>query len=234
MIHRFYTQEQLSHYFMSANIMNVICLMANMMFHLFIPTYATIGIIIDNFDNFSLFVTCLIVVSQALLIFTEKHQRLTEYKLIIITVEFAIATFFVWVLTFNSVMQDTAVTFYSIASIAPHHKHRVVFLLILIAIMLCFDLYYSRKEEMNKVDPDAIKEGVTNHIRLFITKYFVFIITLTGIFHIEEFQKLSAIGIEDLKDMLIVYSDIFIHVIIIIWIAAISYYVHKIYEQRKK
>ena len=233
MIHRFFTQEQLSRYFMSANIINVICLMANMMFHIFIPTYTVIGLIINNFDNFSLFITCLIVVSQALLIFTEKHQKLTEYKLITITIEFAIATFFIWVLTFNNVMQDATVEFYSVASVAPKHKHRVVFLLILIAIMLCFDLYYSTKEESNKINDDAVKDEVKSGIKLFVTKYLVFMIVLTGIFHIEEFQKLSALGIEDFYYIFTVYAHIFYNAIIIIWIVAISYYLYKTYFQRK-
>ena len=232
MIHRIYTQEQLSHYFMSANIMNVICLIANMMYHLFIPKYTIVGIIINNFDNFSLFVTCLIVVSQALLMFTEKHQQLTEYKLLMITIEFAIATFFVWVLTYNNVMQDAAVAFYSTASITPHHKHRVVFLLILIALMLCFDLYYSAKEESNKINDDAVRDEVKSGIKLFITKYLIFIIVLTGIFHIEEFQKLSALGIENFDYIFMICANLFYHAIIIIWIVALSYYVYKNYIRK--
>lgn len=232
MIHRFYTHEQLSFFFRIANIMNVMCLLSKLMYFRYIPTYTAIGVIIDNFDNVSLFMTCLIIVSQFLRLFIKNHPNLIQHRLITLTITLIISMFFILVLVFNNDMQDSTVEYYSTASIAPHHKLKIIILLIFIFIMLCINLYHAAQKNENKINNSSIKSNIFGGVKLFFIEFIVFSVSLTGIFHLHEFQGLSKIGLDDLSSRFCLYKDILGYIIFVIWIAAIPYYFYKIYFRK--
>lgn len=232
MFHKIYTYEQLSNFFRIANIMNVICLLSKLIYFRHIQTQTIIGVIIDNFDNLSLFITCLIIVSQFLRLFIKNYPHLIQHRLIGLTITLMISMLLMLVLVFNNDMQDSTVEYYSTASIAPHHKLKIIVLLIFIFIMLCMNLYHAVQKNDSKINTSSIKSNIFDGIKIFFIEFIVFSVGLTGIFNLHEFQGLSKIALDDLSSRFFLYKDILVYLILVIWITAIPYYLYKIYFRK--
>lgn len=221
-----YTYNELSRYFRFANILNILCLLSKLLYFRYIPNYILIGSIIDNFDNLSLFISSVIIISQYLLLFSKKYPNLIQHKFLALTILSIISTFLILVLVFNNDMQDEAVEYYSTQSIAPHHKMKIIIIIMFMFIMLCLNLYHAAQKNENKVTSKSVRKNITDNVKLFFIEFLVFSIALTGIFHLHEFHDLSKIEFHDLLSKIFLYIKTVIYILILLWITAITYYVY--------
>ena len=79
----------------------------------------------------------------------------------------------------------------------------------------------------------SIKKIISQEVRMFVRQYLFICASLIGLLHFNRLNKLAASATDEIKSSLLFYSDIFGHVIIILWIAALAYYLYNFYRQRK-
>ena len=234
MFHRFFTTQQLSRYFRIATAVSITCLLSLLLQHHYAPHAAIFEKTIGIFSHISFFITALIVISQMLLTFTKNHKKLiAQHKLVAVTIELFLTALVLWLLEITHHMKHNFVIFYSDESVTPNHSVKITFLLIFIVIMLIVDLYNLIKKDDEKMNDASIKKIISQEVRMFVRQYLFICASLIGLLHFNRLNKLAASATDEIKSSLLFYSDIFGHVIIILWIAALAYYLYNFYRQRK-
>lgn len=233
MVYKMYTLNDLSRYFRFANIINILCLLSKILYFRYIPNYILVGCLLDNFDNLSLFISSVIIISRYILLFSKKHPKLIAHKVTALTIISIICTFLTLVLVFNNDMEDLAIEYYSTQSITPRHKMRILIIIISMFIILCLNLYHAVQENENKITNTFVKKNIDESVKLFFIKFIVFSLALTGIFQIHEFQDLSRIGMRDLSSKFFLYIKTMSYILILLWITAIIYYLYTKFLSKK-
>ena len=233
MFHRFFTIQQLSRSFKIASSVAIVCLLAVLLQHRYLPHATILEKIIEIITHTSFFITALIVISQMLLIFTKNHRALiARYKLVACTIELFFTTLVLWLLAITHHIKIAFITYFSSESIAPVHSIKIMYLLIFIVIMLIIDLYNSIKKD-EKINDASIKKILSQETHIFIRQYFILCASLLGLLHFNKLHEFAISSSSYIWSTLILYSDIFGYTIIIVWIIALVYYLYNSYKKYK-
>ena len=113
-IFKIFKTKQLSYFFQVAIIINIIGLLSDIIVYRYFPDHTLLKLICENLSNLSIFIVCLIIISQSLLIFTKNHPTLIHrYKLASLAIGMLIGTFFMWILTTDNNMQESFIIYIS-------------------------------------------------------------------------------------------------------------------------
>jgi len=188
MFHRFFTDHQLSLFFKKASLMNLLCLLANIIHNRYYPQYKTMSYVIDNFNNLSLFITCIILVSQLIFIFRKNHVILIHrYNFIASTIEIVISTFSIWIVTINNNIEDDITIFFSKASVNSHDP-KIMIVLLIVLLLLLINFFSTLKRSTQSID--SIKMIRENVYQVFYKHIFILIIII-GIFNFNKLEEFS-------------------------------------------
>lgn len=233
MLKKIFTNQQLSRFFEIAIIINIVGLLSDIIVYHYFSNYPILKSINKNISFLSISMICLIIISQSVFIFMKKHQEfITRYKLLALTIEICICTFFIWLLTIDNDIQEKSIIFFSGTS-RTDHSTKIVLALIGIIIMLIFNFYHTLKKP-DDVNESSVPEMIHATFRLVITKHLLIFISFLGIFHFEKIHKFSVGLVHHSISSLFFYLKILGIIIPSVWIAAILYYIYQRQLLKKK
>ena len=226
MFKRIFTSEQLTRFFQIAVIINLIGLLSDVVVYRYFSDYEILKRINENLSNLSIFIVCLIVISQAIFIFIENHKKLSSrYKLLAIASIICISTFFLWLLNIDNDMQENFIIFCSSTS-RTDHNNRAIVALIGILTMLILNFYHTLKKA-DDVNDETIPQMIRSVFRLVVRKYLLIFIAFFGIFHLEKLHNFAMKLFHDGQESIFFDLKLAEILIPIAWIAAVIYYLYQ-------
>jgi hypothetical protein len=224
MFKRIFTNEQLSYFFQIAIIINLTGLLLDVIVYRYFPDYSFLKLLCENLSNLSIFVVCLIIVSQTMFIFIQKHQTLTtRHKTTALTIGIIISTFLVWLLRIDNDLQEKFIIYCSSLSQADHNN-RAILVLIAICIMLLLNFYHT---------DISVPQAIRATLHLFIRKYLLMFISFFGIFHLTKIHKFSLAFVNYTQSSIVSKLTFLEFFIPMIWISAIGYYIYNHFYLKK-
>jgi len=234
MFHRFFTIEQLSKYLRIATIISIVSLLALLFQTHFESHFKIIEIIINLVHYASFFVVTFISIFQMLMIFRKKYQKFIEkHNIIAININILLTTIFLWIFTTVHHIKSSFIEFYNNETIPSNHSKKVIYLLIFITLMLIYDLYESIKKYNKIINDKTIKEIIFTESYTFIREYLIIITALIGFLNFQTLQQFSLLTSKYMYLKLVIYSDIFGYIMLIIWIIIPLYFLYNHYFKRK-
>ena len=227
-IHKIFTKRQLTYFFQLAIIINIIGLLLDIIVYRYFPDYTILQIICENLSNLSIFVVCLIIISQALLIFIKNNPTLIHrYKLAAIALGISISTFFAWILTTDNNMQEHFIIYISKIS-RTDDSNKAIIMLLTIFLFLLYNLYQTLIKP-DKINDTSVPQTIRSVLRLVITEYILIFVFIFGIIHFTTMHQFSIEMVNNAKDALRFNVTLLKVLIPTAWIAAISYYIYTHY-----
>ncbi len=227
-IHKIFTKRQLTYFFQIAIIINIIGLLSDIIVYRYFPDYTILQIICENLSNLSIFVVCLIIISQALLIFIKNNPTLIHrYKLAAIALGISISTFFAWILTTDNNMQEHFIIYISKIS-RTDDSNKAIIMLLTIFLFLLYNLYQTLIKP-DKINDTSVPQTIRSVLRLVITEYILIFVFIFGIIHFTTMHQFSIEMVNNAKDALRFNVTLLKVLIPTAWIAAISYYIYTHY-----
>jgi hypothetical protein len=233
MFKKIFTSQQLSLFFQIAVLINITGLFCDLIIYHYFSKNEFFKLFAENLNNLSVFMICLTIVSQALFIFTEKHQQfVTRYKIVAITLEACIGIFVIWLVTIEDDLQAKTIIFFSSLSKA-NHGYRLLCTLAAIFIMLIFD-FYRTLTAPDTIDQKSVPEKLHSIFRLVIRRHLIIFIFIFGIIQFETLNKFAQALLHHSTSSLLFDFSLLEFIIPIGWIAAICYYFYQLRQPRKK
>src|SRR3989339_314274 len=200
-IHKIFTKRQLTYFFQIAIIINIIGLLLDIIVYRYFPDCIILQLICENLSNMSIFIVCLIIISQALLIFIKNHQTLVHrYKLAAIALGISISTFFMLILTTDNDVQENFIIYISKISRADD-SNKAIIALLTIFIFLLYNLYHTLTKP-DRINDASVPQTIRSIFRLVITEYILIFIFIFGIIHFTTMHKFSLEMVNDTKEAL--------------------------------
>ena len=189
-IKRLLTENQLSILFQIATILNILQLLITMICFHFFPENNNLNFVLTIFDHISSFTIATILTSQALLIFTYRHQiMLNRYKLFGVTIMISMAIFFVWLIDIENDIQQQFVEFISNTS-KTDHSFKITIGIISLFFLLIVDFYRTLKNP-DHINEESVPNMLRKVVRLTLRKYALIFIIFFGIVHIKKLHNFS-------------------------------------------
>jgi hypothetical protein len=205
--------------------MNITGLLLDILAYHYFPYNAAFKFTAKNLDNVSIFMICIIVISQAMFIFMQNHQKfIMQHKFLAVTVEACISTVFLWFLTIDNEIQGEVVIFSSSIT-RTDHSRRLLFVLVAIFIMLVFDFYRNFKNQ-SVINDTSIRNIIRSVFKIVIRKHLLIFIFIFGIVHIKKIRKFAIALLHQSESSLFYDFNLLEFLIPIIWIATIIYYIY--------
>ncbi len=225
---KFFKNQQLSFFFQIAIILNFVGLLLDIIVYRYFSDSEILKSLCLNIGNLSLFIICVIVISESLSIFIKSHKKLvTQYKFAAITIELLMSVFFMWILTTDNDIQEGVIIFLSEVS-RLNNNNRVILLLIIICITLILSLYNSFKIQ-DKINKNSIQNMMKSTFKLIIQEYMIIFIILFGMIHFTKIHKFSQALIEDTKSSLLFNLTLLEIIIPTAWSIMLIYHVYHHY-----
>ena len=233
MLKRIFSQKQLSLFFQIAVLMNITGLFLDLIVYHYFSHNQFLKLVTENLNNLSLFMVCLIMISQALVIFTQRHQILvTKYKIAAITIEACIGIFFIWLLTIENDIQGKVIIFSSSLS-QFNHSYRLILILVAIFIMLLFD-FYKNLMTPPKINQNSIPEMLKSIFILVFRRHIIMLIFMFGMVNFTTIHKFSTALFYHSKSLLFFDISLLEFIIPIAWIITIFYYLYQLSKDHNK
>lgn len=232
MFRKFFTNRQLSAIFQSALLLHIMTLLVDLITYHFFPDHTPqIEFYFNICHELGLFILCLIIISQAIIIFSAHHQKfVTRHRLIALTTEIALGLAFFWLLTIDNDIQANFIEFISSVSIGNrNYKILTTYFVTLVLVIMDF---YQTLENPEHINAQSIPEIIRSTIRFVIGEYALIFLSLFSAAH---FAKLHAFAITLLNySKSTITNELTLLQIIIpsAWIGAMVYYIY--YRLHKK
>ncbi|MDP3788711.1 MAG: hypothetical protein Q8Q60_05355 [Candidatus Chromulinivorax sp.] len=226
MFKKIFTNKQLSLFFQIALIINIISAYCNLIVYHFFPDHKILKHIIDNFDHVGLFMICITIISQALFIFSERHQQfVTKYKILAISLEACICVFFIWLISIEDEIQSKTIIFSSSLS-QYDHSYKLAFTLIAIFIMISLNFYKTLKNPM-VINNESVPKMLGSIFRVVIRKHLIIFICFFGIIHFKTLHKFAQTLLHHSESSFLFDVSLLEFIIPIIWLLGIGYYIYQ-------
>ena len=232
MFKKIFTMQQLSLFFQIAVLINITGLFFDLIIYHYFPNNIALDLFAANLNNVSIFMICLVVISQAIIIFIDRHQQfIARYKILALTIEAFICTFFLWLLMIESDIQGKAIIFSSSLS-KYDHSYKLLATLIAIFIYLVFD-FYRTFTHPTTIDNKSIPKMIGSTIRLVARKHLIIFIFIFGIINFKTLNKFARALLHHSQSSLFFDFSLLEFIIPIVWIAGIIYYVYMQFHNKK-
>lgn len=232
MLKKIFTNRQLSYLFQIAIILDTLTLLAFMIIYRYFPNFTLLKLLNENLDNLSIFMVCLIIISQSIRIFMHRYKKLiSNYPLIALTTLLSICIFLAWVLIIDDTIGDEFVIFSSSVS-RFDHSILVISVLIAICSSLLFDLYKTISNPDN-IDKMTVPSMIQSVIRLLLIKYFFIFIAYFQLIKVNSFHQYSIEMVHETISSLMFNAHILGILIACAWVITISYYAYTKYYHKK-
>jgi hypothetical protein len=230
---RIFSQQQLSLFFQIAVLMNITGLFLDLVVYHYFSHNELFKLLAENLNNLSLFMICLTIISQALVIFTQRHQILvTKYKIAAIAIEACIGIFFVWLLTIENDIQGKVIIFSSSLS-QFNHSYSLALILSAIFIMLLFD-FYKNLITPPKINQNSVPEMLQSIFRLVFRRHLIMFIFMFGMVNFTTIHKFSTALFHHSRSLFIFEVSLLEFIIPIGWIVTIFYYLYQLSKDHNK
>ena len=231
-IFKIFKTKQLSYFFQVAIIINIIGLLSDIIVYRYFPDHTLLKLICENLSNLSIFIVCLIIISQSLLIFTKNHPTLIHrYKLASLAIGMLIGTFFMWILTTDNNMQESFIIYISTMS-RTDDSNKAIIALIGIFLFLLYNLYHTLTKP-DEINDESIPQSIKSVLRLVIEEYILIFVFIFGIIHFTSMHNFSLEMVNNTKDALRFNVSLLEILIPTAWVAAIIYYIYIHYYLKK-
>ncbi|MGZ6250886.1 MAG: hypothetical protein ACXWL2_02560 [Candidatus Chromulinivorax sp.] len=189
-VKRLFSENQLSMLFQIGLNINVLQLLFTMIIYHFFPQNNNFIFILNIIDQVSFILVGTILISQALLVFTYRHQTMiNRYKLFGVTIIISMGIFFLWLINIDNDMQQKFIEFMSNAARTDHNS-RVIFATITLFLLLVLDFYRTVKNPVY-INENSVPELIRQVLQLVVRKYLgIFIITF-GIIHVKKLHNFA-------------------------------------------
>jgi hypothetical protein len=222
---KIFTTEQLSLFLQIGALINVIGLFLDLIIYHEYANSTWLQICAENLNHLSVFMICLVIIPQALILFLKNHQKLLQaYPIATMTTESCMAIFFLWVLTIENDIEGKFIIFYSSVS-RSDHSYRIIFILITIALLLMID-FYKNLEDPEIVDDASIPSIVQSSFGLVVRKHLLLLLFVYGVIHFKKIHKFSIAALNYSRSELFFNLTLLEIVIPIVWIAGFAYYAY--------
>lgn len=226
MFERIFTKKQLSFLFNSAVVLNIIVLIFHIIVYRYFPHAQVIKTVIKNISNLSIFIVCLIIVSQAILIFAEQHKTLHEdYKLVALIIEAILCIMFLWLLNINSNIETKFIIFCS-TTWRQGNKKIIIVIAAFMALMF-YNFYKMIIKKSNSVTNHSVPQILHSTVNSVMRKYFLIILSVLGIFNFARLHTFSLSILRYTLDSLFFDFGLFKISLFVLVIGGILYYLHK-------
>lgn len=222
MFKKIFTSKQLSSWFQIALLINIIALFLDLIIYHYFSTNKLFKLFAENLNNLSLFMICLIIISQTIIIFTKNHPILvTRYKMLAIAIESFICIIFIWILSIENDIQGKSIIFSSSLS-KSDHSYKLIFTLIAIFIMLLFDFYKTLTKPQN-INPKTIPQVIRSTTRLVLRKHLFIFLCVFGIVKFKTLNIFARALLHHSASSLLFDLSLLEFIIPIAWIVALFY-----------
>ena len=202
-IHKIFTKRQLTYFFQIAIIINIIGLLLDIIVYRYFPDCIILQLICENLSNMSIFIVCLIIISQALLIFIKNHQTLVHrYKLAAIALGISISTFFMLILTTDNDVQENFIIYISKISRADD-SNKAIIALLTIFIFLLYNLYHTLTKP-DRINDASVPQTIRSIFRLVITEYILLESSLSFLsseYILKKYKKLKKVQVPQVVEI---------------------------------
>jgi hypothetical protein len=232
-IFKIFTNKQLSYFFQIAIIINIIGLLSDIIVYRYFPDYNVLKLLCENLSNLSIFIVCLIIISQSLFIFIKNHLTLIHrYKLASLAIGITIGTFFMWILTTDNNMQESFIIHISKMSRTDSSNKAIIALLGIFAFLL-YNLYHTLTKP-DEINDKSIPKSIQSVVRLVIEEYILIFIFIFGIIHFTSMHTFSLKMVNETKEAILFNLSLLEILIPTAWIGAISYYIYTHYYLKNR
>lgn len=222
---KIFTTEQLSLFLQVGALINVMALFLDLIIYHEYAKNRWLKLFTENLNNVSIFIICLVIIPQALILFLKNHQKLLRtYPIATMTIESCMAIFFLWVLTIENDIEGKFIIFYSSVS-RSDHSYRIIFILITITLLLIVD-FYKNLEDPEIVDDTSIPRIIKSSLSLVIRKHLFLLLFVYGVVHFKKIHKFSIAALNYSQSEFFLNITLLEIVIPIIWIAGIVYFLY--------
>ncbi len=227
MLKKIFTEQQISLFFQIAVLMNIAGLFLDLIVYHYFSDHQLLKLFAENLSHLSLFMICLTMISQALIIFRQRHQIfITKYKIAAITIEACICIFFVWLLTIESDIQGKVIIFSSSLS-QFNHSYRLTLILIAIFIMLLFD-FYKNLVTPPTINENSVSEMLRSIFKLVVRRHLIMLIFIFGIVNFTTVHKFSMALFHHSQSLFFFDLNLLEFILPIGWIVTIFYYLYQL------
>lgn len=228
-----FTSKQLSLFFQIALLINIVGLFLDLIIYHYFSTNKFLKVFAENLNNLSLFMICLIIISQTIIIFTKNHPILvTRYKMLAIAIESFICVFFIWILSIENDIQGKSIIFSSSLS-KSDHSYKLIFILIAIFIMLLFDFYRTLTHPQN-IDTKTIPQVIRSVVKLVLRKHLLIFLCVFGIVKFKTLNIFAHALLHHSTSSLLFDLSLLEFIIPIAWLAALFYYFYQLRQPDTK
>ncbi len=231
MFKKIFTDKQVSLFFQVAIFFGIISFALDILIYHFFSHITILKMFTENLNNLSIFMGCLTVISRALRLFTENHEKLiTKYKILGITVETCLAMFLLWLITIEGHIKGKFIIFLSSLS-QFNHSYRLLFTLLVILSMLIFDLY---RNIINPpvINKESVRQMLHSTFQIVIKRHVVIFIFIFAIVNFITLHKFSLALLHYSESSLLFNLSLLEIIIPIIWIAALIYHVYQLIQSK--
>lgn len=226
MFKKIFTNEQLSFFFQVALLTNLISLFFDMIVYHYFSDNQFLKLLVTNLDHVSSFVICLTIVSQALFIFSQRHEQfLTKYKIAAVTLEACIGVFFIWLLSVENDLQTKTIIFSSSLS-KFDHNYKLILILIAMFIMLSLEFYRTIKTPA-EINDGSISELLRSTTKVVLKKHLAIFICIFGMVQFKTLRKFAHALWHNSEASFIFDFSFLEWIIPVIWIVGIGYYIYQ-------
>ena len=232
MLHKLFAHKKLSLLLNAGILINIIGLFLDIIIYHYYSNSNFLKIVALNLNNVSIFIICAIIISQTLLLFLKKHQKLMKlYPIATITIETCMAIFLFWMLTIENDIEGEFIIFYSSLS-RLDHSYRIMFVIATITMLLIIDFYRSLEDQVVVNDRSVVKI-VKESFYIVIRRHLLLLLFAFGIIHFTKIHKFAVTLLGYSKATLFFNLTLLEILIPISWIFAIGYYLY-LTSTRKK
>lgn len=233
MFQRIFTNKDLSWFFHMAVIMQLTSLMGNLLVHHFFPDYPYVELLLQVINETSLFIICLIFISQVLLLLAHKYKNFVmKHKFITLTAGVIISMIIFWLLAIDNDIQEELIIFFSKISLIDHSSQLTIILMIIFTILLID--FYNVIQESEPINEKSIPEMMKATIRLVIKEHIFIFIAMFGALHIKRIREFAT-ELFDYTHVTIITNLKFLEILIpATWCVIFFYYMYHKFMKNKK
>ena len=234
MFKKIFTSQQLSLFLQAGALINIIGLFLDLIIYHYFSDSTILKIIAENLNTLSIFMICIVIISQAVLVFFKNHEKLfAQYPIAIISIEIVLAIFCLWVLTVENDIEGKFIIFYSSMS-RLDHSYKIMLIIATLTLILIIDFYRNLKDPAI-VDDQYVPNIVRSSFQVVIRKHIILLLFVYGIIHFKKIHKFS-VAVLHYSQSTFLYDLTLLEILIpISWIAGIVYYVYtKFHHETQK
>ncbi|MBP6870071.1 hypothetical protein KBC04_04265 [Candidatus Babeliales bacterium] len=224
MFRKVFSNQQLSSFFQLAILMQLISLMTNLIIYHYFPEQDIVDNAMQLLNEISLFMMCLVIISQSISLFISKYKNFVErHTFIALTSIVSMSMVIFWVLAIDNDIQEEFIIFLSKTSLIDH-SYELIAMLITIFMILLYDFYHTIKDP-ETINDKTVPEILKSAFRLVIKEHLFIFISLFGAFEIKKIHTFASMLLQYTKTS-IMTDFTFLEILIpITWLIAIIYYI---------